>query len=209
MLDNIRDKNRPIGLQAEDPHVYELEEMYEFCKRYSEVYIYGAAYKQQMMYKLLQNSASLKKIVKGFVVTCKSEEQMNNPLVFAYDDVITRKNIGIILGLSDGYYRQIIPKFKKIGFVDYFVPTEWNKRTIAEQMTPRDPEYNSFEISLTDHCNMSCQMCDHYAQLSDPWFIKTETLNRDLARMNELCGGKCAVITLLGEIGRASCRERV
>ena len=65
-------------------------------------------------------------------------------------------------------------------------------------MTLRDPDYNSFEVSLTDHCNMSCQMCDHYAQLSDEWFIEPEVLECDLKRMSELCEGKCAVITLLG-----------
>ena len=32
MLDNIRDKSRPIGLPAEDPHVYELADMVEFFK---------------------------------------------------------------------------------------------------------------------------------------------------------------------------------
>lgn len=196
MLDTVRDKKRPIGLQAEDPHIYELADMRAFCKKYKEIYIYGASYKQQMMYKLLKNMTSA--VIKGFVVTdvaCNSVEDGN---VYSIDEVIKKENIGIILGLGDGYYRQIIPKFREAGFTDYFIPTEWNKRTIAEQMTPRDPEYNSFEISLTDHCNMSCQMCDHYAQLSDEWYVDTEILDRDLKRMNELCDGKCAVITLLG-----------
>ena len=196
MLDNIRDKSRPIGLPAEDPHVYELTDMVEFCQKYDEVYIYGAAYKQQMLYKLLKNNKKIN--VKGFVVTDIEANKVPVGDVYPVDEVLKRKRAGVILGLGDGYYRQIIPKFREIGFTDYFLPTEWNKRTIAEQMTPRDPEYNSFEISLTDHCNMTCQMCDHYAQLSDEWYIDTDILDRDLKRMNELCKGKCAVITLLG-----------
>lgn len=199
MLDNIRDKSRSIGLQAEEPHRYELADMLEFCKRYDEIYIYGAAYKQQMMYKLLKNAIGIK--IKGFVVSTRRNEEKNEGIegdIYVIDEVIQRDKVGIILGLADGYYRQIIPELRKREFSDYFIPTEWNKRTIAEQMTPRDPEYNSFEISLVDHCNMSCQMCDHYSQLSEEWYLDTDILDRDLKRMNELCNGKCAVITLLG-----------
>lgn len=197
MLDNIRDKSRPIGLRAEDPHIYELEDMFAFCNNHKAVYIYGAAYKQVMMYKLLMNSKNSH--VKGLVVTRDAEKYTDLECdVYQIDDVINEDGVGIILGLNDGYYRQIIPYFRTIGFKDYFVPTEWNKRTIAEKMTPRDPDYNSFEISLTDHCNMSCQMCDHFAQLSEEWFVNLDVLDKDLERMSQLCDGKCAVITLLG-----------
>ena len=49
MLDNIRDKSRPIGLRAEDPHIYELEDMFAFCNNHKAVYSYGDAYKKVMM----------------------------------------------------------------------------------------------------------------------------------------------------------------
>lgn len=195
MLDNIRDKSRPIGLRAEDPHIYELAELLAFCRAHTEIYIYGTDYPQQMLWKLLKSSPSLP--MKGFM-DAEQKAPINGVPVVGISEAISRPGAGVILGLPDRDYRYVIPKFKKCGFTDYYIPTEWNKRTIAEKMTPRDPEYNSFEISLTDHCNMSCQMCDHYAQLSEPWCISLETLDRDLKRMYELCDGKCAVITLLG-----------
>jgi len=195
MLDNIRDKTRPIGLLAEAPHIYELAELLDFCRQHTEIYIFGTDYAQQMLWKLLKNSPSVP--LKGFVDTERHEPVDGIP-VLGLDEVISRSGAGIILGLPDRDYRCVIPKLKACGFTDYFMPTEWNKHTIAEIMTPRDPDYNSFEISLTDHCNMSCQMCDHFSQLSEPWFISLETLDRDLKRMAELCRGKCAVITLLG-----------
>lgn len=195
MLDNIRDKSRPIGLQSEAPHIYELADMFDFCRQHDEIYIFGTDYSQQMLWKLLKNSPTLP--IKGFVDQ-KVGEPVNGIPVISLQDVVSRQGAGVILGLPDREYRYVIPKFKKCGFTEYFVPTEWNKRTIAERMTPRDPDYNSFEISLTDHCNMSCQMCDHFAQHSKPWCISLETLERDLKRMYELCEGQCAVITLLG-----------
>ena len=88
MLDNIRDKSRPIGLPAEDPHVYELADMVEFCQKYDEVYIYGAAYKQQMLYKLLKNSKKIN--IKGFVVT--NIESNEVPQLYAYSILLVKNN---------------------------------------------------------------------------------------------------------------------
>jgi hypothetical protein len=193
----IRDKSRPIGLRADEPHIYELNDMFDFCKKYDEIYIYGSAIKQQMLYKLMKNCADIP--LRGYVVSQPwPTDKIGGVNVFCIDDIIKKRKVGIILGLADRYYRHIIPKFRSVAFEDYFVPTEWNKRTIAEKMEPRDADYNSFEINLTDHCNMSCQMCDHYSQLSEPWFIDVDVLDRDLKRMTELCNGQCAVITLLG-----------
>ena len=53
MLDNIRDKSRPIGLQSEAPHIYELADMFAFCKQHEEIYIFGTDYSQKMLWKLL------------------------------------------------------------------------------------------------------------------------------------------------------------
>lgn len=193
----LRDKSRPIGLRTDEPHIYELDDMLEFCRRYEEIYIYGSAIRQQMLYKLLKNCPDIP--LRGYAVSQpQCSKEADGVDIYAVGDILARKKAGIILGLADGHYRYVIPKFRKAGFTDYFIPTEWNKQTIAEKLEPRDADYNSFEISLTDHCNMSCQMCDHYSQLSEPWFIDVEILERDLKRMSELCDGQCAVITLLG-----------
>jgi len=193
----LRDKSRPIGLRADEPHIYELDEMLEFCRKYDGIYIYGSAIKQQMLYKLLKNCAEIP--LQGYVVSQpQCAKEADGVDIFAIDNILEKKRVGIILGLADKHYRFVIPKFKKIGFTDYFIPTEWNKQTIAEKLEPRDADYNSFEINLTDHCNMSCQMCDHYSQLSEPFFIDLNILDRDLKRMAELCKRQCAVITLLG-----------
>jgi MoaA/NifB/PqqE/SkfB family radical SAM enzyme len=181
----LRDKSRPIGLRAEDPHIYELNDMFEFCKKYKEIYICGTDIKSQMLRKLLKNCAKIP----------LRDDEVD---VLDIDAILEKKEVGIILGIADEHYRKVIPKFRKLGFSDYFIPSEWNKRTIAEKLERRDADYNSFEISLTDHCNISCQMCDHFSQLSEPWFIDTEILDRDLKRMAELCKGQCAVITLIG-----------
>ena len=76
--------------------------------------------------------------------------------------------------------------------------TEFNKRAIAHQVRPRKKEELIFEISLADHCNLSCQMCDHFSQLSDKWFVSIGQFKTDMERMGKLCEHKVETITLLG-----------
>ena len=76
--------------------------------------------------------------------------------------------------------------FRKAGFTDYFIMSEFNKRAIAVQMRPRTKEDMTFEINLADHCNLSCQMCDHYSQLSKKWFVDMDRFEKDMVRMGEL-----------------------
>jgi len=83
-------------------------------------------------------------------------------------------------------------------YQNYFVMTEFNKRAIAHQVRPRKKEELIFEISLADHCNLSCQMCDHFSQLSDKWFVSIGQFKTDMERMGKLCEHKVETITLLG-----------
>lgn len=114
------------------------------------------------------------------------------------EEVLGMEGAGIILALPDRHYGKIIPMFREAGFKDYFVMSEHSKRGIAQQMRPRTQEEMTFEVSLADHCNLSCQMCDHYSQLSEEWFVGMEQFERDMVRMGELYNHKVGAITLLG-----------
>lgn len=76
--------------------------------------------------------------------------------------------------------------------------TEFNKRAIANQVRPRSHEELAFEISLADHCNLSCQMCDHFSQLSKPWYVDMEQFDKDLEQMGRIYEHRIGYITLLG-----------
>lgn len=189
---------KKIYLINELPHIYELEDMIQFCSRYSKLYIYGCAEKQEWLLKYF-DMCQIK--INGYVVTYKIEKNefiyRELPIV-QIDEIIDEKETGIIMGLSDKYYGKIIPMFREKGFHHYFIMSEYNKRAIACQVRPRDREEFQFEVSLADHCNISCQMCDHFSQLSEEYFQDYETYEKDIRQLGKVFDHKIGLISFLG-----------
>ena len=182
------------------PHIYELEDMIRFCRKHGKIYIYGRGVQQELLLKYLD---MCRISVSGYVVTVKKETDdtdfhYRKMPVHTFESVKDDSETGLLLALPDRYYGQIIPMFRKNRFENYFIMTEFNKRSIACQVRPRKKEELTFEVSLVDHCNLSCQMCDHYSQLSDPWFVDMDQFERDMIRMGSLCEHRLACISLLG-----------
>jgi len=187
-----------LHLIHELPHIFEIEDMIAFCKKYEHLYICGAAENQEYLLKYF-DICGIK--IEGYTVTSPADNCLTHYRqlpILQIDEVIQRPNTGVILGLSDKHYRYFIPKFRKVGFNAYFVMSEFNKRAIADQLKPRPVEEMTFEINLVDHCNLSCQMCDHYSQLSEECFVDMEQFDRDLKRIGEIFDHKVGYITLLG-----------
>ncbi len=192
-----------VHLINELPHIYELEDMMAFCSKYEKLYIYGRAVNQEYLLKYFDMAGVS---ICGFVVTNIREQEKENFIyralpVISYKDFLEENNdgnTGVIVGLSDRHYGDIIPRFRDSGFRDYFLMTEFNKRAIAKQMRPRTKEELAFEVSLADHCNLSCQMCDHYSQLSKPWFVNMKQFDEDLKQMGRIFEHSIGYITLLG-----------
>jgi len=187
-----------IHLLNDSPHRYELGDLLEFCRRYERLYICGASVNQEYLLRYFDIN-EIK--IDGFTVNDPENQQplqyRQIPIV-AVDEVIKQPDTGIILALPDRYYRNYIPKFRASGFTDYFVMTEWSKQTLVSQFKPRPIEEMTFEVNIADHCNLSCQMCDHYSQLSEEHFVDMDVFERDMQRMGELFNHKIACITLLG-----------
>lgn len=181
------------------PHVYEMKDMLEFCERYDKVYIYGCAEEQEYLLKFF-DICGVK--ITGYVVS----DIENSREDFCYrslpvcdvKSVISDEGVGIILGLPEKYYDQIIPWFREVGFTDYFQLTGHSLIGIAEQLKPREKDEMTFEISLADHCNLACQMCDHFSQLSEPWFVDKDVFIRDIREMARIYDHEVAAITLVG-----------
>jgi hypothetical protein len=187
-----------IHLLNPSPHRYELTDLLEFCKKYEHLYICGAAENQESLLKYFDVTGVK---IDGYTVTnpsCQAPLKYRQLPIIAVDEVIKQQNTGIILALSDKYYRDFIPKFRKAGFGNYFAMTEHSKITIASQLKPRPIEEMTFEINLADHCNISCQMCDHYSQLSEEKTVNLDSFERDIKRMAKIFNNKIACISLLG-----------
>ena len=197
-LISVDKPRKKIHLFNEWPHIYELEDMMAFCSKYEHLYIYGCAYNQQYLLKYL-DMCGVK--VEGYIVT---ELQENYGLFYREipvrlaDEVINEDGTGIIVGLSDRHYAKVIPLLRKTGRDNYFVMSEYNKRAIACQMTPRKKTEMTFEVNIADHCNLSCQMCDHYSQLSDKWFVDVDDFAKDMHEMGRIFDHELGAITLLG-----------
>ena len=181
------------------PHVYELEDLIDFCGRYEHLYIFGHTEEQEWLLKFFDVCGI---DVDGYVVTrVKNDEKGNRYCelpVLSLDEVLKLQKTGIILGIRDQLFGEIIPVLREKGFADYFQMTEHTRIGIIEQMLPRSQEEMTFEVSLTDHCNLSCQMCDHFAQLSEPWFVDADQFERDMRRMGELFDHRIGAVTLEG-----------
>jgi len=181
----------------ETPHRYELWDLLDFCNKYEHLYICGASERQEALLKFFD---ICKINIEGYAVTNPEEQCLNYrklPIV-SIDEIITQANVGIIMGVSDRTYRSFIPKFRKAGFNNYFIMTEHSKNSIIEQIKPRPIEEMTFEVSLADHCNLSCQMCDHYSQLSPEWFVDIDTFERDMKQMGKIFNHTIGAITLVG-----------
>jgi len=185
-------------MQLDQPHLYEIEDMIAFCKKYERIYILGASENQEYLLKFF-DACDIK--IDGYAVTSPEEQNLKAwrkiPIV-AVDDVIKSSNTGIILGLSDKHYRCFIPKFKNVGFKDYFVMTEYNKITIAKHLRPCKLEDMHFEYKLVDHCNLACQNCDHFSQLANKHCVELQVFERDMCHLAELFEHNIGHFTLTG-----------
>lgn len=193
--------NKPkYHLINELPHIYELEDMMEFCKRIKKCYIYGHGENQEYLLKYLEMCGVR---ADGYVTSWKEDTQKECYIykempVLTVEAAVKEEGAGIILALPDRYYNYVIPKLRELGFTDYFLMSEFNKRAIACQVKPRTKDLMTFEVSIVDHCNLSCQMCDHYSQLSDKWFVDMEQYEKDMIQMGKLFQNQMAAVSLLG-----------
>ena len=181
------------------PHIYELDDLISFCRKNKKIYIYGRGEAQEWMLRFFDMCGGIN--VEGYVVsynTVKTSFFYRELPVKLIDDVINQPDVAIVLALCDKYHGDIIPLFRKRGFTNYISLTEHTRLGIAEQMAPRNKDEMTFEISLADHCNLSCQMCDHFSQLSEPWFVDVDQFKRDICRMSEIYDHEIGAITLLG-----------
>ena len=181
------------------PHIYEIDDLMAFCAKYQNIWIYGRGEAQEWLLRFLDMIGDVD--VKGYVVSfspCEEEFCYRRMPVKLVDDVIDMPDTGIVIALPDYYHGDVIPKLREKGFRDFFSLTEHSRLGIAEQIAPRNKDEMTFEISLADHCNLSCQMCDHFSQLSEEWFVDLEQLKRDMYRMGEIYEHEIGAITLLG-----------
>jgi hypothetical protein len=177
------------------PRLPAMEDLLAFCSRYEKVYVCGAGRNSVYLHKILKSCGV---DAAGFAVSQPERGEQDGTPVVALGRVPETPGAGLVLGLGDIYYHEILPILRGKGFVDYYPLAECDKQEIAKKFEPKPREKLTFEITVADHCNLSCLSCDHFSQLADPWTVPVETFAEDAARMGELLGHKSGAIQLIG-----------
>lgn len=184
---------------GDQPIMGELREMIDFCKQHHYVYIWGASHNQIMLGKYL---SMININVQGYIISKNIKEknyivEYKRLLDIQYEN---KNNIGFLLAISDIHFNNVLREISEAGynFSNIYILSEYNKRTIAYKMTPRPRERMWIEVNLADHCNLNCQMCDHFAPLAEKTFLEINVFKRDMERLSKLSDGHIDIIKLQG-----------
>ena len=141
--------------------------------------------------------------ISGFVMAeVREHDKENEPFpVVALASLkrkINKKRIRVIISSDDGLQNQIINNLKLVGIDNYYLVSEWNKRTICKKMVPRPIDEFYLEVNLADHCNLNCQCCDHFSPIASKTFLDYEQYVKDIQRLSQLSDGKIGLFKLQG-----------
>lgn len=180
-------------------HGKTIEQLINFCKKFNKIYVYGIQDEQRYMAKYLKQAEMP---VAGFMVSWEEKANEvgrldNLPVIwpgnFPRDD-----KAGIVIAVHEQHYNDIIPLLLTYDIRDFFTVEALNRFAVAQKMRPADRKFFWFEINTVEHCNLNCQMCDHFSPIAKPGFISVESFERQISRMGELMGGVCRVVKLEG-----------
>jgi len=169
--------------------ITELDNIVEFCKKAQHIYIYDNGDKRKSLYRFVRDCAK----IENNKITILTSDFFDN----IAKEAGTKFLIGFLGGETSGY-NDIVSKLINAGFTDYLILSEMVMKKIDYKLWILLPEEFSFEVSLADHCNLNCQMCDHWSQLAKPHLLDVDCFERDMKRLSQLMDGKVKKIVLLG-----------
>lgn len=161
----------------------ELKQFISICRQYKELYVYGEAFDQQILAKYLDECGLP---FRGFITTATIKNVEIHP------------DAGVFLGLPEKYYNDVLPILAEQGINNIITLNEYAKKCIVDKLAPRRPEDTIIEVNLADHCNLNCQMCDHFSQIAKAKFIDIVEFERDISRLAELTERHLGFLYLLG-----------
>lgn len=185
----------------DQPNSIQLEEMVKFCKDYEKVYIYDNRESQRLIAKYCYMA---KINISGFLVEGDRNSKIINGFPSfdlnkkeSYQEWIG-KSTGVIIAIEDIYYNYAVKKCQMVGLNNFYFMSEHNKRTIPYKMMPRSRDRFWLEVNLADHCNLNCQMCDHFAPIADKVYYDLQEFERDMTRLAELTDHHIGIMKLQG-----------
>lgn len=198
----------------DQPRWTQLLKMIPFCYEHKHLFIWGTHEAQRYLEKYLNMSGI---IVEGYIITENFGSMLpwwwkndakecfkTDKNEYHFDDIVKKygddKSLGFLIAEEDMYLNDIVEQISSSGlpFEQVYILSEYNKRAIAYKMTPRPVERMWIEVNLADHCNLNCQMCDHFSPVAKPNFLDLDEYTRDIKRLAELTNGKMGIMKLQG-----------
>ena len=108
----MSNERKKIHLLNNLPHIYELEDMMEFCQKHEKLYIWGNGESEQYLLKYFD---MIKVEIAGFVVAKEEERNKDYSDVYRrvpvklFDEIEDITTVGMIIGSSEKWYHRIIP----------------------------------------------------------------------------------------------------
>lgn len=176
---------------GDQPIMWQLEQMIKFCREYDSIFIIGTDHTEKMVRKYLLMAGI------SSVTLIDINALQNTDAIFQIDSY---ERCGVIAASSERPVNMYIVDLLEHGFPinQIYVIGDYNRKTISYKMTPRPKERMGIEVSLAEHCNLNCQMCDHFAPLAKPAFMNKESFERDIKRLAELTDGRIGMFRLEG-----------
>jgi hypothetical protein len=172
------------------PHYKTIDDLRSFCNKHEELFIYGIC---PVSSSILEYLRIIKSNVKAYVVSDDrihhySELTKDGLPILAVSQVSHCTNAGFIIGLPDFYYNDAINNLKQNGLLNFFLIREYDKRGFVDRLQKRTLDTFIIGVQLVNHCNLGCQMCSNFSQLSEEDYLDFEVFSRDMHRMRELTG---------------------
>lgn len=107
----------------------------------------------------------------------------------------------IIICVPEQKQASLIEKIRSLGFSNVFVVLNDFIRYIEAELQENRLEIKekiSFEVHITEHCNLNCKGCYHFSPLAKDEFLSEDEFEKDIKRLAELSNGEADRITLLG-----------
>lgn len=203
---------------------YELHDIID--KEQEPIIIYGAGdYGRTLYAYLVSIGVDEESLCYAVTDRCNlSEDTCEKDNIKTLDDL---SGDGLIIIASNDYYREMKNELQKRNFSKVFAMTqnlhsEIKCKNINSEMRfesqnninqfarikyelqdsimrlQTQPRYEYIVINILSHCNLRCKGCDHFACIADPYFVKLETIEKDLHRLKELTNGKITKMGIMG-----------
>ncbi|MDR0600668.1 MAG: radical SAM protein [Treponema sp.] len=187
-------------MTCDNPNIVQNKELIDFCSRHRHVFLFGSAEDQFLTAKYLRFCGVSPE---GYLVedTDKAKPWTAAMKVFSVKEAAGKYDpakSGVIIGVPDDEYNDAFGALRKNGFMDQHFISEHNKRTIPHKMRPRNRERFWLEVNLADHCNLNCQMCDHFSPIAEETFLDYDRYARDIKRLAELTDNHIGIMKLQG-----------